>query len=392
MEIKMRSTRSVKIKNIVIIFFILSMIKPYPKILETSNIHKIKKNIIISNKKYQLWLRPSYFKGFNVNYWSYSDDYVKTLKDINDLKKTRANLVKINIYGGTINFRPPYKPIQENIDALDNMIKFCRKINIYYIIDVRAGPGRKDVAEDNIDKIWTDKKAQQKYAEMLKGYVKKYGKDSLFIGLNLMVEPNPLWREINNNKISTPNELKDELKKKKIDIHGMFKYFIKEVRTVNKYLPLIIQNINYSNPEWWDLMKKQDDPFIIYDVHSYVPYEYSHANRKNSKKYHDLYWCTTLEKDALFNKKLLKNVILSKVIKFQKKYKVPILLGEFGLQYQQKNGVEYLSDYVDIAKSQGWHFCLWNYRSDNPDNKKKIIFDPEKWDKSYWNEILSWFK
>ncbi len=381
-----------KIKYIILFFLVLSIIKPYSKILETHNSQKNSKNNISRNTKYELWLKPSFFKGFNVNYWSYSDPYEKTIKDIKDLKKTKANLIKINIYGGTYNFRAPYNPIQENKDALENMIKFCRETNIYYVIDVRAGPGRKDVADDNTDKIWTDKKAREKYAEMLKEYAKNYGNDPLFVGLNLMVEPNPLWKEINSGKINTPNELKEELKKKNIDVHAMFKYFIKEIRTVNKNLPLIVQNITYSNPEWWDLLKKQEDPYIIYDVHSYVPYDFSHANKKNTKEYHDLYWCMTSGKDVLFNKKLLENVILSKVIKFQKEYNVPILLGEFGLKFHQKDGVEYLSDYVDIAKSRRWHFCLWNYRSDNPDNKKKIIFDPEKWDKSYWEEILSWYK
>ena len=166
-----------KIKNIILIFFVLSLIKSYSRILETYDSKKRSNNKIISNKKYQLWLRPSFFKGFNAGYWSSSDPYAKTLKDIKDLKKIRANLVKINIYAGTVNFRAPYKSIKENKESLDTMIKFCREVNIYYIIDVRAGPGRKDVAEDNIDKIWTDKKAQQKYAEMLKGYVKQYGKD-----------------------------------------------------------------------------------------------------------------------------------------------------------------------------------------------------------------------
>lgn len=380
-----------KHKTIILFILIILLSKSYPEIFETYEPYKINKYNITANKKYDLWLKPSFFRGFNVNYWSYSDPYVKTLKDIKDLKKTKANLVKINIYGGTVNFRPPYYPIEKNKNALDTMIKFCREVKIYYIIDVRAGPGRKDVATNNIDKIWTDKNAQQKYAEMLKNYAKEYGKDPLFIGLNLMVEPNPLWREIQSGKIKTPDDLKKDLKNKNINMYEMFKYFIKEIRSVNKNLPLIIQNINYSNPEWWNLMKKQRDPFIIYDVHSYIPYNYTHANRKNSKEYHDLYWCMTLNKDIIYNKKILKNTIFSKVIKFQKKYEVPILLGEFGLKYEQKDGVEYLSDHVDIAKSQGWHFCLWNYRSDNPDNKNKVIFDPEKWEKSYWKEILSWF-
>ena len=48
--------------------------------------------------KFQLWENKGFLRGFNAGYWSSHDDYVKTVKDIKDIKKVGANLIKINIY------------------------------------------------------------------------------------------------------------------------------------------------------------------------------------------------------------------------------------------------------------------------------------------------------
>jgi len=192
-----------------------------------------------------------FFKGFNVNYWCYRDDCVKILRDIEDLENTGANLIKINIYGGTINWRSPYGAIPENQEALETMVEYCREVNIYYLIDVRAGPGHKDVSDGNYDTIWKNTEEKQMYTEMLKNYVIEYGNDPLFVGLNLMVETNPFWHEIENDDIESPLELKIELQAQNIDANKMFEYLIREIRTVNTILPRIVQNVSYSDPEWW---------------------------------------------------------------------------------------------------------------------------------------------
>ena len=321
--------------------------------------------------KFQLWENNGFFRGFNAGYWSSHDDYVKTVKDIRDIKKAGANLIKINIYGGTVNWKKPYKTKKESTLWLDTMIKMARTADLYYVIDVRAGPGRKDVSEEHKHTIWKNKREQEIYAHMLKGYVKKYGQDPFFVGLNLMVEPNPLWAEIENDKIETPLALKQGLIKRGIDIHAMFEYFISQIRSVNNTLPVIVQNIQYSDPQWWELMKKYDDPYIVYDVHSYAPFDFSHAQSKYSKKYPGVYWSSGANKDLLYNKKILNQVIF---------------------KHPQHGGKQYLSDIVDIAKKEGWHFCLWSFRSDNPTNKRYINFDLEKWGNGYWSEALTWFK
>lgn len=94
---------------------------------------------------------------------------------------------------------------------------------------------------------------------------------------------------------------------RQIDVNSMMSLFIQEVRSVNTDLPIIVQSVYWSDPQWWSLL-----------------------------------------------------------------------------------GVQFLSDHVEVAEEMGWHYCLWNYRSDSQD-PLVLTFDYEKWDSSYWDEILSWF-
>ena len=56
------------------------------------------------------------------------------------------------------------------------------------------------------------------------------------------------------------------------------------------------------------------------------------------------------------------------------------MLGEFGLQYAQNGGEQYLSDIVEIACEFGWHFTFWSFRTD-PE------FNYELMGENYWNTV-----
>ena len=65
-------------------------------------------------------------------------------------------------------------------------------------------------------------------------------------------------------------------------------------------------------------------------------------------------------------------------------------MGEFGMRWEQAGGVLLLSDQEEIASANGWHFCLWSFRSD-PGDASVLDFDYEKWDPAYMDEITSWW-
>jgi hypothetical protein len=152
----------------------------------------IPESLIQSNEKYDKWSSPGYFKGYNVLY-----ENPKTLQDFIDFKNYGGNFMHIGI-DGFMKEDPPYDIQQNNIDGTDLLVGFCREAGIYYSIAVRSGPGAYDTYDESQgntgeSRIWNTGNVieQQKYAEMLNMIISRYADDTLFVGLNLVVEPRP---------------------------------------------------------------------------------------------------------------------------------------------------------------------------------------------------------
>jgi hypothetical protein len=196
------------------------------------------------NHKYELWKSPSFFRGFNV-----LPNAGHQVKDYMDLKATGANLAQIGIDGFYF-VDPPYELNIDAIDATDSMVAYCNSAGIYYTISVRSGPGRRDVWAETEggalkSTIWKNKGEQKKYAQMLKEIVNRYEDDTLFVGIGLMVEPNPLFDQLSINA----QMLKTNLENDSIDFKAINQLFIDEVRRADKEIPIFnrIFNIHAQN-------------------------------------------------------------------------------------------------------------------------------------------------
>jgi hypothetical protein len=144
------------------------------------------------NAKYQKWATPGYFRGYNV-----LNENPKSLQDFIDFKNYGGNLMEIGI-DGFMDEDPPYALQNSNIESTDLLVNYCRQTGIYYVIAVRSGPGAYDTYDESQgttgeSRLWNtgNTAEQQKYADMLNMIVTRYANDSLFVGLNLVVEPRP---------------------------------------------------------------------------------------------------------------------------------------------------------------------------------------------------------
>lgn len=335
------------------------------------------------NHKYELWKNPSFFRGFNI-----LPIATHQFKDYLDLKATGATLAQLNIDGFDI-VDPPYEINTDAIVATDKMAAFCDSAGIYYTISVRSGPGRRDVyfeTEGNATKstIWKNKNEQIKYAQMLKDIVGRYHNDSLFIGIGLMVEPNPLFDQLSLNA----KMLKTNLEKEEIDFKAINQLFIDEVRKADKEIPIIVQNFQYSCPEFFALTDTFSDEYIVYEFHSYRPIGYASNDKANSVKYPGEFISINDLSQIYFDKSVLRTNVFKYVDSVQKVTGRPILLGEFGICYEQRGGTLFLRDMYEICIEEGWHFALWDFRAGRGNGG----FDYEKKSPEYWTTVLNMFK
>ena len=319
------------------------------------------------SSKFEKWDQPSYFRGFCISDWNNLEDIFVTQEDFIELEAIGANLVIIQS-GGTVDEFAPYGP---NVwysepgdtifwqDVLDTMVTFARYAEIYYVISIRSGPGRFDVAESDGSTIWTNVNEQELYGKMLKDIAMRYLPDTLFVGFDLTVEPNPL-AEITGEPVAL---LDSALIANGIDVNAMYTLWIDSIRTAATDLPLMVEGVHWSNPVYFSLVSKQPDNKIVYKTHCYNPVDYSHAENLLEVTYPGSFWSITQQDIAFYDKLFLSDVEYAPVRNFQQDNDVPILIGEFGLSLPQNGGEKYLSDIMSIAENFGWHFSLWNWNN-----------------------------
>ncbi|MGH2575910.1 MAG: glycoside hydrolase family 5 protein [Ignavibacteria bacterium] len=350
-----------------------------------TSLYSFAQGIITSNEKFVKWQRPSYFRGYNILYES-----PKTLQDFTDFKSYGGNLFQIGT-DGFLAIDSPYDTIKYNVQMTDELAGYCREAGIHYVIAVRSGPGAYDVYDEANGKsgesrIWNgDNRAErQLYAEMLKMIAVRYSSDSLFVGLNLFVEPRPKYNLIPANSSGLYKRFLEDIYE--IHMDSVYEFLINEIRKVDKFLPVIVQNFAFSTPELFPSYKI-NDPYVIYDAHMYVPYEYTHSDIVYSMSYPGDYKSITKLSNEFYDFVFMKNIVFSDLRSFQKETGAPILIGEFGMRYPQYGGSKYLGDVLDICLEYGWHFTLWDWR-----RGKGELWNIENFqDKEMWHTVINKF-
>lgn len=336
------------------------------------------------NEKYLKWQSPSFFRGFNV-----LNENPKTQEDFYFLKSTGATIAVLGSFGWRQR-EAPYQVIQANIDETDMLVNYCRNANLHYVIAVRQGPGRTDVYKETnqlgpTSTIWTNNTEKQLYTDMLKDMAQRYFGDPLFAGINMIVEPNPLW--YNFFCLVDPPTLRTCLQQDGINLKALFEQFAAGIRSVDPMLPLIAGNVQFCHPEYFEIIEAINDPYIIYDFHNYVPRDYSHHDQQNTRSYpgNYFYYPYIWQGELYHDKTFFETYVFRHIQNFQNQTGAPVMMGEFGLMLPQTGGTDYLRDMADIAIARGWHFALWDFR------RSDISWNYELMGEPYWNTVLNMF-
>jgi hypothetical protein len=313
-----------------------------------------------SNARYGKWKDPSYFRGYNILYES-----PKTLQDFIDFKNYGGNLFHIQP-DGFLGVEAPYDLVQANIDGCDNLVSLCRQAGIHYVIGMRSGPGAYDTFDESQgtvgeSRIWNDGNTveQDKYAEMLRMVIMKYGHDTLFVGLNMVIEPRPKVRVIPANTSANYKFFLENVYN--IHMDRVYQKWVTKIRQINTEVPIIVESFGYSTPELFPGYVI-NDPYIIYSAHNYQPVEYSKATPSYSKSYPGVYWNLSTLSQVRYDADFMRNTVFSKLRDFQLTTDAPVFIGEMGMYKTQNGSAEYLGDILNICTDYGWHFAFWDWR------------------------------
>lgn len=174
--------------------------------------------------------------------------------------------------------------------------------------------------------------------------------------------------------------LEEVTTKYSVQLHHFYNEAIKEIRTHDTKVKIILSPLGYSSPVQMEILTPSlllsNDPHIVYSFHMYALPHLTLRTFRN-KLAPPLSYPGTLRKwvncpyDLIdLNYDFIRQ-ILTKVRVWQLKYGIAshrILVGEFGISREVLGSLEYLRDLVEIFKEFGWSWLLFSYRDEEWDS------------------------
>jgi hypothetical protein len=268
-------------------------------------------------------------------FWKkYLDSYI-TAEDIHYLKSTGMNSIRVPFHyklftdedylGG--------RGAQRGFALLDRLIGWCKKENLYVILDMHCAPGGQ--TGDNIDDgygypfLFDNKESQTLTVSIWRNIAAHYKNESIIMGYDLLNEPIAHYFDSAHfNPLLEP----------------LYKKIVKAIREVDQNHLVFL-----GGAQWDSNFKVFGPPFdnkVVYTFHKY--------------------WTATSQE------------VIQQYIDFRDRYQVPIYCGETG-----ENNNQWIQDFRILLEKNdiGWHF--WPYKKMNdprgitsfniPENYQEII-------------------
>lgn len=289
--------------------------------------------------------------------------------------KAGANVIRLSLYvDSNFSFLSQKNAVSNVnkvpfINKLKQAVAMANNANLKLIIDLHKNPGTRD------GKIWLDKKYWDVITNLWYLLAKTFKDDSTIVAFDLMNEPNikkvlPAGQGDAAKMFKGTWKVPDSWKGSAKDYFLLMKGITKAIREADANRWVIVEGFGYlGNPvnfNWMQPLEGYDK--VIYSFHMYEPTGLTMLGTKSrvSKgKGEDVrpFNLSTDEKriDKAF----------APVLAFQKKYNVPIFVGEFGITDKAINGKDangnsyngacWLSTVIKKMDQYGWGWTYWDF-------------------------------
>jgi aryl-phospho-beta-D-glucosidase BglC (GH1 family) len=329
---------------------------------KTLSFLKVKKGAILDKNN-----NPVILKGLNLGGWLMMEGYILGGRNIAE-QEFKRNFLKIYgkkgleeferlFYGNFIreedfkiikglNFNCVRIPFnyriledEKKFRYLKRAIKFCKKYNLWAILDMHAAPGsqNEDWHSDSEGKalLWKEKKYQYKFISLWEKLSFFFKDEEIIAGYDILNEP-----------VCKDSNLLLEVYK----------------NTVNAIRKIDRNHIIFLEGNYWaqdiDFLGKPWQENLVYSIHFYAPLEFTFGfvpNLRYPGKLFGKFW----------SKKTLKGLIF-KYYKIKERYSVPIFVGEFGQNNRCPfchKEFNWTKDILDIFKEFSFNWCWWTYKA-----------------------------
>ena len=247
---------------------------------------------------------------------------------------------------------PPYRADEKRFKLLTNAVANFKQADLKVILSCRNGPGRNGMMPDIKDKdvittLYTDPKALEAYQAMLRDLVRRFRDDPAVLAWEPMVEPAfDHWL--------THEEDAPYVKASAI-WNRVAPTLVAAIRAEDAERPILLETVNWSGAHAFERFKPVDDPNIIYDLHTYEPYDYTSKDEPPYSHYPGTTNGEHIDKAWL-------NKLLHDVDAFQARYHVPIVVGEWGGIRWIPDMDRYIADQIDLfaRRKWSWFWYAWD--------------------------------
>jgi endoglucanase len=224
--------------------------------------------------------------------------------------------------------------VDEGFQLLDDLVAWCRKHNVYVIIDMHAAPGGQtgtniDDSANDRPELFMDPKYEQRLISLWVKLAKRYKDEPTVAGYDLLNEPLP--------------ERTGAAAKYKQDLEPLYKRITTAIRKVDNRHMIILEGADWSND--WSVFSTPFAPNLVYQFH---------------------YYCWD-------NPDNLRDI--NAYLAFRKKWNIPIWVGETG---ERNNTIYWATTQYFETNNIGWSF--WPWKKMDADNGPFSIEKPAAWD------------
>jgi endoglucanase len=232
------------------------------------------------------------------------------------------------------------KWLNGRLDELDQALEACRRYGLRVVVDMHSPPGGR--LEGSELAIFHEKKYADHWVELWQQIARRYKGNPVIWGYDLVNEP------VQN--IPSPEGVDDYLQ-------GQVRV-ARAIREIDPDMPIFIESNQWDSAEGYRELQPVDVPKVIYQVHMYVPGEFTHQG-VNDRSTGFTY--PGVMNGVEWNKERLRGV-LAPVREFQLAYNVHIYVGEFSAIRWAPGAAQYLSDCIDLFEEYGWDWTFHAYR------------------------------
>ena len=227
----------------------------------------------------------------------------------------------------------------------ERVLPFSEKYGIKVVVDLHMPPGGKSY--DHEMNMFYEPEYADHFVETWRRIARRFKGSPALLAYDLLNEPHQTFNAVGGN-----------------DFLSLQLRAAKAIREIDPDIPIVVEPIHAASPEGFKTLRAVPMKDVVYEVHVYQPFAYTHQGVNPAKPWEKSRWP---DPEKGWDKAFLREK-LAPVREFQLRHGARIYVGEFSAIAWADGAGDYLRDCIDLFEEYGWdwtfhafdEFAGWN--------------------------------